>query len=167
MRFVVFALLVSRTAGADLANNEAIHAHVDDVVAHLEHGASAKHDPSLWAERLALNLGVLVPVYGSIRLDRKVFGSIRPAAVVFDWTLGGLAPAALGITALADTSLSEMTRRDLAWAALALYLTTRVGVLIVGNMHISEYNHYMKLRLGIAQSPVASNLTLIVAGTSW
>ncbi len=166
---MVGCLVASRTAAADLANNEAIHAHIDAMLGHID---AATLDPdarkALQADRATLSLGALIPIYGSYELDHKVFGGVRPSAVVFDWILGGLVPAGLGITALAtDGSLSSRTRSILGWTAIGLYATTRLGVLIVGNLHISEYNRYLKLGLGVAESPQGQLAPAIVATASW
>lgn len=161
-----FGLLVAaRTASADFANNEAIHAHVDSLVASTD-GAALAPDArrALRADRGTLTLGALIPIYGSYELDHKVFGGVRPAAIVFDWLLGGIVPAGLAITALASHG---STRSILSWSALGLYATTRVGVLIIGNLHISEYNRYLQLRLGVAESPRGQLAPALVAITSW
>lgn len=166
---VVGWLFASQTAWADLANNEAIHAHIDAVIAGIN-GATLDPDVrrSLLADRATLSLGALIPIYGSYVLDRKIFGGVRPSAVVFDWILGGLVPAGLGITALAtDGSLSPRTRSILGWTAIGLYASTRLGVLIVGNLHVSEYNRYLKLGLGVAESPQGQLAPAIVATASW
>ena len=139
-----------------MMNNEAIHAHVDQLLAGVDVStidASRVHD--LRANRLTLDLGLLVPIYGSIALDRKVFGGVRPSAVVFDWVLGGIVPAALAVTAFAADSHDTRTR--LAWTAIGLYATTRIAVLVVGNLHISEYNRVLQLRLG-ATAPITGDL---------
>lgn len=162
-------VLASRIASADFANNETIHAHVDTVVARLD---GAKLDPdwrkSLLADRLTLSLGALIPIYGSYELDEKVFGGVRPAAVVFDWILGGIVPAGLGVTALATgDSLSSRTRTILAWSAIGLYASTRLGVLIIGNFHVTEYNRYLQLRLGVASTSGGQLAPALVASTGW
>jgi len=132
-RFAI-AWLACAGCGADLLNNQAIHAHVDDLL---------QHDPAdaRPADRLTLSAGALVPIYGSYELDHRVFGSVRPSAIIFDWILGGLVPAVLAATSFAvdDTH----TRSWLRWGALGLYGATRLGVLIVGNLHINEYDDYL------------------------
>ena len=86
-------LLASRTAAADFANSEAIHDHIDTVLGRLD---LAKLDTdqrrSLRADRLSLSLGILIPIYGSYALEKKMFGGLRPTAVVFDWILGAIVP---------------------------------------------------------------------------
>jgi hypothetical protein len=167
MRWLIVAVsaTVARVAYGDLANNEAIHDHVDDVVRSVER---AKLDPArraaLFANRLELSASALVPIYGSLQLDRKVFGGVRPAAVVFDWILGGVAPVTLAVIALEDTALSNRTRSICAWTALGLYTSTRLGVLIVGNLHVSEFNRYLALRLDVAATPASS---MAVVSTVW
>ncbi len=163
------AMATSRSARADLANNELIHEHVDAVTRNVDR---ASLDPvatrALMADRLTLSLGVLAPGYGSYVLDRKVFGSLRPAAVVCDWILGGFVPAGLGVAALAGGgALSPSTRSILGFTALGLYGATRIGVLVVGNLHISEYNHEVELRLGVAPAAGGELAPALVASESW
>jgi hypothetical protein len=152
-------------ARADLMNNEAIREHVDEVLA--DGSLDASRVRALRADRLTLDLGLLVPIYGSIALDRKVFGGVRPSAVVFDWVLGGIAPAGLAIAALAGDGWSHDTRTRLAWTAIGLYATTRIAVLVVGNLHISEYNRLLQLRLGAA-APISGDLAPgVLATAAW
>jgi hypothetical protein len=40
-------------------------------------------------------------------------------------------------------------RGALGWTAVGLYAATRLGVVVVGNLHISEYNRMVRLRLGM------------------
>jgi hypothetical protein len=162
----VLALAFAPTAAcADMMNNGAMHDHADATLARASRDHVDRHE--LLADRVTLNLGVAVPIYGSYALDQRVFGGVRPSAVVFDWILGGAAPAALGITALADGGLSARTRSTLGWTALGLYASTRIGVLVIGNLHISEYNRYIKLRAGITEGPSGQLAPALVAGTSW
>jgi hypothetical protein len=100
---------------------------------------------ALHADRLTLSLGALVPIYGTLRIDRRVFGGVRPSAVVFDWIIGGLAPATLGVIALVDRD----HRDALAWTALGLYAGTRIGILVIGNLHVSAFNRAVDVRLGL------------------
>jgi hypothetical protein len=117
--------------GADLLNNQGIHDHVAELVA---------HDPAAArpADRLALTVGALVPIYGSYKLDHQVYGDVRPSAYVFDWVLGGLAPAALATASVLVGS--PHTQRWLRWTAVGLYGTTRIAVMVVGNLHINTYD---------------------------
>jgi hypothetical protein len=71
-----------------------------------------------------------------------VFGSVRPSAIVFDWILGGLAPVAALVASFAVGDAGA--RSALRWTALGLYGGTRVGVLVIGNLHISEYDNYLQ-----------------------
>ena len=162
-------LLASRVASADLANNEGIHAHVDAMLSHVDVAAlDAGRRRSLLADRLTLNLDILIPIVGSCALEEKVFGGLRPSAVVFDWILGGVLPVGLGATALlGDGSLSPKARSVLGWTAAGLYASTRLGILIVGNLHISDYNRYVKLRLGVVESRGGSLVPAIAASRSW
>lgn len=123
--------------GADLLNNAGIHAHVDDQL---------QNDPQAArpVDRLATNLELLVPVLGTYELDHAVYGSARPSGIVFDWLLGGLAPLALAGASFAVDG--ARTRSLLRWTALGLYASTRIGVLVIGNLHVSEYNDYLASR---------------------
>jgi hypothetical protein len=128
------ALVAGIGCGGDLLNNQLIHTHVDDVLAH---DPAEARPADLWA----LNAGVLVPIYGSYELDHRVFGSVRPSAIVFDWVLGGFAPAGLAAASFAVDDAH--TQAGLRWGALALYGATRLAVLVVGNLHIDEYDSYL------------------------
>ncbi len=118
-------------------NNAEIHAHVDDVVVRDRAHAVA-------ADRFALSAGALVPIFGTYRLDHRVFGSVRPSAIAFDWVLGGIAPVACLVASFAT---SGDARTALRWTALGLYGGTRIGVLVIGNLHVSEYDSYLARRL--------------------
>ncbi|MEO8843137.1 MAG: hypothetical protein ABI591_19560, partial [Kofleriaceae bacterium] len=124
--------------GADVLNNAAIHAHVDELVAHDRANAVP-------ADRWALTAAALVPILGSYELDTRVYGSVRPSAIVIDWILGGLLPAATTIASFAVDDAH--TRSVLRWSALGLYGTTRIGVIVVGNLHIDEYDHTLAHQL--------------------
>lgn len=124
--------------GADMMNNALIHEHVDDLVAHDRPHATP-------ADRWLLTAGALVPGLGSYRLDHRVYGSLRPSAIVFDWILGGLVPAALLATSFAVDGAH--TSSTLRWTALAAYGVTRIAVVSVGTMHITEYDGYLAQRL--------------------
>jgi hypothetical protein len=162
----VAASLFASVARADFTNNEAIREHVDAEMARLASAPvddSARH--SLLASRLTLSIASLVPVLGSYLLDTKVYGEIRPAAILFDWILGGLIPASLAVAALA---LNGETRAVLGWTALGIYGATRVGVIVVGNLHIGEYNRLVQLRLGMtAQAPIGRNGPALLAVADW
>ncbi|MEP7123025.1 MAG: hypothetical protein ABJE95_19005 [Byssovorax sp.] len=143
--------LVPRAASADPAGSQSIRDHVDATLLRLDVPAmTAPEKQALLADRRTLNLGLLVPCYGSYALDAKVYGELQPAAVVFDWVLGGIVPVGLGVGALADRDLPSGTRAGLAWTAAALYVTSRVGVLIIANGHITDYNAAMRWRLGLS-----------------
>jgi hypothetical protein len=145
---VLVVVLASRDARADFANNELLHAHADAVIAASDPGSLAPaRRAALHVDRLTMSLGALVPVFGTSRLDGAVFGGVRPSAIVFDWVLGGAVPVGLAALALADTGLSSSARDDLAWTALGLYAVTRVGILVIGNLHVSEWNRYIDVKL--------------------
>jgi hypothetical protein len=153
MKSLVVLVALYGTAHADLLNHELLRAHVDAELAHLDVAKlDADQREALYAPRLSLTVGLLVPGFGSYRLEQRMFGGIRPSGIVFDWVLGGAAPVALGVAALATDG---RTRAICAWTALALYATTRAGMLVIGSWHISAYNHEVDIRLagaGLAAS---------------
>jgi len=134
---IAVASLVLAACGGDLLNHAALHAHVDEVVATAQP-----------LDHVTTSLELMVPVLGSARLDRAAFGSIRPSGVVFDWVLGGVAPLALVGASFAISD--ARTRQAMRWAALGLYLATRIGVLVIGNLHVSEYDEYLAGRQATA-----------------
>ncbi len=142
-------MLAASPARADMMNDEALHAHVDAVLAE-----GAPTDVS----RVSLSLGVLVPIFGTTRLDRAMFGEVRPTAVLVDWILGGLVPLGLAVAAVAV----QDRRAAFGWTAAGLYAATRIAILVVGNMHISEYERYLHVRVGTVGSTPA-----LVASWSW
>ena len=102
------------------------------------------------ADQVRLNINMLVPIYGSYVLDNKLYGNIRPPAIIFDWALGGIIPLGLVCTSLIwKNRFSKRTVNILQLTALGLYLATRIGVLITINEHIHQYNKYMEIRLNI------------------
>ena len=129
-RWFVFVALCG--CGGDLLNNAGIHAYVDE---------TPTAQP---ISRAATSFELLVPIWGSYMLDRHVYGSVRPSGVVFDWILGGLVPAVLTGSSFAVHDAD--TRSLLRWSALGLYAGTRVGVEVIGNLHVSEYNGYLSRR---------------------
>jgi hypothetical protein len=161
----VLALSCARDSRADVAGDEDIDAHADAVAKHVSRSLDAASKKALLADRAALSFATLVPIFGTYELDTTVFGEVRPAAVLFDWLLGGLVPAALAVTALAgDGVLSPDSRAGLAWTALGLYASTRIGILIIGNTHITEYNRRLSLKLGLALAP---NSGVVSVGLRW
>ncbi|MGE0871511.1 MAG: hypothetical protein AB7P03_23330 [Kofleriaceae bacterium] len=165
---LVVAIAIALTgaeAQADLANHELLHKHLDDEFATLDLASlTPEQREELYAPRLSLTLGLLVPVYGTYRLDNRVFGSMRPAGVIFDWIAGGLVPAALGVTALATDG---RTRSICGWTALGLYTATRIGTLVFGSLHLRAYNQEVKLRLSAASTHASALAPALVAETHW
>jgi hypothetical protein len=161
---MLFLVAGAHAAHADMMNNEALHAHADEIA------ATAPSDPAareaLYADHVTLSLGALVPVLGTYRLDHQVFGSVRPSAIEFDWILGGAVPLGLGIAAFAT---SGRTRAALAWSALGLYASTRVAILVIGNLHVGEYNRYLHVKLAVsaAETRDGGAAPALVATTSW
>ena len=128
------------------------HAHVDDLLQHDPANARA-------ANRWELSAGVLVPIYGSYELEHRVYGSVRPTAIVLDWILGGLVPA--GLATASFVVHEDSTCSWLRWAALGFYGVTRLGVLIVGNLHISEYDNYL------TQQRASGSVHVLAASWPW
>ena len=161
--------LAPRSARADLTSGERIRRQVDRTVAGLDLAAlDADQRQALLAHRVTLSLALLIPCYGSYTLDHKVFGDLRPAAILFDWVLGGIAPAGLAAVALADRGLSSGLRTGLGWTAAGLYVASRAGVLIIGNRHISDYNDAMRVRLGLlAGGPASGGGLAVTAVGRW
>jgi len=126
------ALLVLCGCGGDLLNNAGIHAHVDETP-----GAQP-------ISHAATSFELLVPIWGSYMMERRVYGGARPSGILFDWILGGLVPAVLTGTSFAVHDAG--TRSDLRWSALGLYIGTRAGVETIGNLHVGEYNDYLAQR---------------------
>ena len=96
--------------------------------------------------RLQRSLRLLVPVWGSTVMEHAVFGELKMPAVVFDWILGGLIPAAL-LTTAAVADLEPGTRDALNYTAIGLYGGTRIGILYIANDHISVHNEHLDARL--------------------
>lgn len=71
---------------------------------------------------------------------------MRPSGIVVDWVLGGIVPIGAVVASFAVDGAS--TRSWLRWSALGLYGASRVGMEVVGNLHIDEYDEYLEQRLG-------------------
>lgn len=160
---VAIVLMSASVARADFINHDLLHAHVDRMFAGVDVGrlTPAQRD-ALYADRLTLMAGALIPVFGTWRIEDKVFGGLRPAGVIFDWGLGGAAPVGLAIAAFATTGT---TRTVCAWTAIGLYAATRIGIMIIGNLHISAYNRAVSVHLGTATGDRLA--PALVATTRW
>jgi hypothetical protein len=143
-------LLVSPAARADALGHERLRAHVATM--DVSHTTRDELDTS----RATFMATALVPGWGTYRLEKIVFGGVRPAGVIGDWILGGALPAALAITALAVDDPD--TRRSLVWTAVGLYAGTRAAIFVIGNLHISAYRQALDLRF--APAPGGVTLTL-------
>ena len=130
------------TARADLLSHDRLRAHVAtlDITNH--------HRDDLDTSRVAFAFTALVPALGTFRLEKRVFGEIRPAGVIGDLFAGGIVPAGLAVGALVADDPD--TRAALAWTALGLYASTRIVILVIGNLHISEYRRALALRFTAA-----------------
>jgi hypothetical protein len=152
VRVVVVAAiaLASRGADADALGHERLRAHVATM--DISQTTRAELDTS----RAVFMATALVPGWGTYRLEKIVFGGVRPAGVVGDWILGGALPAGLAITALAVDDPG--TRRTLAWTAVGLYAGTRIAIFAIGNLHISAYRQALDLRF--APAPGGITMTM-------
>lgn len=141
----------------DLTGQAVIRDHIDKQLAELDLATlddAQKH--ALLVDPLCLNLNMIVPVYGSYILDTTLYGAVQYPAVIADWLLGGLVPLALTATALlGQAAFGELPRNIMLGSALALYLGTRVAVLLVINEHIHVYNDYMREQLGLPGTDAA------------
>jgi hypothetical protein len=134
VRAVALAIvLAASTSRADVLNHELLRKHVDQLA---EHGAVDE------APRVSLVLPTLIPGIGTYRVEKRVFGGLRPAGVVFDWGLGGAVPVTFGAIALGS---SGRTRDVCAWTAIGAYAVTRLAILVIANLHISEYNRRVRM----------------------
>jgi hypothetical protein len=146
----VIALLPAN-AHADLLAHDRLRAHV----ATLDITGRSRDD--LDTSRAAFAVTALVPALGTFRLEKRVFGSIRPAGVIGDLLVGGVVPAGLAVGALVADDPD--TRAALAWTALGLYATTRIAILVIGNLHISAYRRALDVRFAAAPGGSAVALT--------
>lgn len=162
---VLAVIACGGTARADLLGHDRLREHVDRMFARTDVRAmDAAQRDAMYLRRPLLTVGLLVPVLGTYRMEQAVFGELRPA-VVIDWVLGGLAPVALGITAL---ETSGRTRRIAAWSAIGLYAATRAAILVIGSLHISEYNRQIRLHLGAIERTAADRVVPgLMASTRW
>lgn len=135
---VIAGLSWAGNARADLLSHDRLRSHV----AALDVGRTTYDE--LDTSRITFSLSALVPGFGTYRLERRVFGEVRPAGVLGDWILGGLVPAGLAIGAVVANDPD--TRAALAWTAAGLYVTTRLVILVVGNLHITTYRRALALR---------------------
>jgi hypothetical protein len=136
MRAAVLAAIAigaAAPARADLLNHDLLRHHAEAVLAR----TPPERRGDLVAHRLPLVAATLIPVVGTWRVENRVFGGLRPSGVIFDWVLGGLAPLGFGVAALATDGT---TRETCAYTALGLYVATRLGILVIANLHISAWN---------------------------
>lgn len=130
--------LTADPVAADLLNHDLLAAHLERTLASVDPSRlTTAQREALYAPRASLMLSTLVPGWGTWRVEQRMFGGLRPAGVVLDWGVGGALPIGLAIAAFASDG---STRQWCAWSALALYAATRIGIQIIGNLHITEYN---------------------------
>lgn len=134
-------------ASADILSHDRLRAYV---AAMDTRGATYEQ---LDTSRAAFVATALIPGWGTYRLEKIVFGEVRPAGIVGDWLVGGALPVGLAIGAYAADDPS--TRRALAWTAAGLYAGTRLVILVVGNLHISEYRDALRVKLAPAPGGAA------------
>lgn len=91
---VIAGLVGAGNAHADLLSHDRLEAHVAAL------DITGTTYDQLDTSRITFSLTALVPGYGTYRLEKRVFGEVRPAGIVGDWVLGGLVPAGLAIGAL-------------------------------------------------------------------
>jgi hypothetical protein len=139
MRIALLSLvLLATTAHADLLSHDRLRAYV----ARLDVANQTYDD--LDTSRVAFVFSAFVPGWGTYRLEKRVFGEVRPAGIIGDWGVGGLVPASLLVWSYyADDA---HTRSTLRWTAAGLYAGTRVVILVIGNLHISEYRRALNVR---------------------
>ena len=147
---VAVLALSTREVRADMLSHDRLRAHVATI--DISHTTRAELDTS----RAAFMATALVPGWGTYRLEKIVFGEVRPAGIIGDWIVGGALPAGLAIAALAVDDSG--TRRTLAWTAAGLYVGTRLAIFTIGNLHISAYRSALDLRF--APAPGGAALTL-------
>ena len=145
---VSLACALSPTAArADLLSHDRLRAYVAAM------DTSNKTYDELDTSRAAFVATALVPGWGSYRLEKIVFGEVRPAGIIGDWLVGGALPVGLAIGAYAADDPS--TRRALAWTAAGLYVGTRLAIIVIGNLHISEYREALRVKLAPAPGGAA------------
>jgi hypothetical protein len=138
MRIALLLVVLATTAHADLLSHDRLRAHV----ARLDITNTTRDE--LDTSRLAFMVTALVPGYGTYRLEKRVFGEVRPAGIIGDWGVGGAVPA--GLLVWSYYADDTDTRRALRWTALGLYAGTRVAIFVIGNLHISEYRRALAVR---------------------
>ncbi len=156
-------LFSATSVQADLTGTKKIHLQIDKELAEIDlESLSLREKQDMLADPVRLNLNMLIPIYGSYVLDTKLYGDVRPPAIIFDWTLGGFIPLGLlFFTAAKGDSLSAKARKSMISTAIGLYLVTRIGVVITINEHIHQYNKYKSEQLGLDQeAPEHAALTL-------
>ena len=149
--FLICILLCPGIVLADLTGTSRIKSHADNKLEGLDiKKMSEDSKKDLLVSPIRLNLNMIIPVYGSYILDNSLYGNVRPPAIIFDWTLGGFIPLAMMLAAgIGRGSISLNRKKVLIYAAVSLYILTRVAVIITINEHIHNYNKYMKNRLNL------------------
>lgn len=144
------ASLAPAVSYADILSHDRLRAHVATM------DVTAKTRDDLDTSRAAFIATALVPGWGTYRLEKIVFGEVRPAGIIGDWVVGGALPLGLAIGAYAADDPS--TRRALAWTAAGLYAGTRLAILVIGNLHISAYREALALRFSPAPGGAAVSI---------
>lgn len=137
--------------GADILGVRRIKNHVEQVLANADTTSlSLERREKMIKNPVRLNVNMIIPIFGSVILDKTLYGEIRPPAVGGDWILGGIVPAGLTVGSLATRdNIRVRSSNALLFTALGLYIATRAGVLLTINHHIKVYNGYMRLKLGL------------------
>lgn len=155
-------IILPGSAFADITGTQKIRDNVDKKLKDLDISSMSNEEKEkLLASPVRLNINMIVPIYGSYILDNTLYGSIRPPAYIFDWTLGGIVPLGLlGVSILGRNRYSGRKIKIMRITALSLYLVTRIGVFVTINEHIYQYNKYMKQRLNIESAGEGANINI-------
>ena len=147
---VTLAATVSVLIGPASANErfaaDVVRAHAQRV---LETSAAGEPDSGVCDQLLLnpvpYNFGLVVPVLGTVLLERRAFGEIRRNGVLGDWILGGAIPAVLAIAGgIAYAADNRSAGRVLIGSSVGIYICSRILVYPPANNHIYTFNKYIR-----------------------